>query len=60
MLSGRGGIIREGFNETIDSLKKAKTDAGKGGWRSGGGRQRAQGIKRPRIKYNKVFAIILR
>ena len=50
-----GGIIKEGFHETIDSLKKAKTD-GKA-WLAAleeEDRERT-GIKNLRIKYNKVF-----
>ena len=50
-----GGIIKEGFHETIDSLKKAKTD-GKS-WLAAleeEDRERT-GIKNLRIKYNKVF-----
>ena len=50
-----GGIIKEGFHETIDSLKKAKTD-GKN-WLAAleeEDRERT-GIKNLRIKYNKVF-----
>lgn len=50
-----GGIIREGFHETIDSLRKAKTDGKK--WLAAleeEDRERT-GIKNLRIKYNKVF-----
>ncbi len=50
-----GGIIKEGFNETIDSLKKAKTDGKK--WLAAleeEDRERT-GIRNLRIKYNKVF-----
>ena len=50
-----GGIIKEGFHETIDSLKKAKTD-GKN-WLAAleeEDRERT-GIRNLRIKYNKVF-----
>ena len=50
-----GGIIKEGFHETIDSLKKAKTD-GKA-WLAAleeEDRERT-GIRNLRIKYNKVF-----
>ncbi len=50
-----GGMIREGFNETIDSLRNAKTD-GKS-WIAAleeEDRERT-GIKNLRIKYNKVF-----
>lgn len=50
-----GGIIKEGFHETIDSLRNAKTD-GKN-WLAQleeEDRERS-GIKNLRIKYNKVF-----
>ncbi len=50
-----GGIIKEGFHETIDSLRTAKTD-GKN-WLAAleeEDRERT-GIKNLRIKYNKVF-----
>lgn len=50
-----GGIIKEGFHETIDSLRNAKTD-GKN-WLAAleeEDRNRT-GIKNLRIKYNKVF-----
>ena len=50
-----GGIIREGFDKTIDSLRNAKTD-GKN-WLAAleeEDRERT-GIKNLRIKYNKVF-----
>lgn len=50
-----GGIIREGFHETIDALRKAKTDGKK--WLAAleeEDRERT-GIKNLHIKYNKVF-----
>ncbi|MCM1049377.1 MAG: DNA mismatch repair protein MutS [Clostridiales bacterium] len=50
-----GGIIKDGFNETIDSLRHAKTD-GKN-WLAAleeEDRERT-GIKNLRIKFNKVF-----
>lgn len=50
-----GGIIKEGFSESIDSLRNAKTD-GKN-WLAAleeADRERT-GIKNLRIKYNKVF-----
>lgn len=50
-----GGIIKEGFSDTIDSLRSAKTD-GKN-WLAAleeEDRERT-GIKNLRIKYNKVF-----
>ena len=50
-----GGIIKEGFDETIDALRNAKTDGKK--WLAAleeEDRERT-GIKNLRIKYNKVF-----
>ncbi len=50
-----GGIIKEGFNGNIDSLRKAKTD-GKNWLASLEEEDRERtGIKNLRIKYNKVF-----
>ena len=50
-----GGIIKEGFHETIDSLRRAKTD-GKNWLASLEEEDRERtGIKNLRIKYNKVF-----
>ncbi len=50
-----GGIIKEGFNSTIDSLRSAKTD-GKNWLASLEEEDRERtGIKNLRIKYNKVF-----
>ena len=50
-----GGIIRDGFDETIDTLRSAKTDGKK--WLAEleeADRERT-GIKGLKIKYNKVF-----
>lgn len=50
-----GGIIKEGFDETIDKLRHAKTEGKK--WLADlelADRERT-GIKNLRIKYNKVF-----
>lgn len=50
-----GGIIKEGYNETIDSLRKAKTE-GKNWLAELESRDRERtGIKNLKIKYNKVF-----
>lgn len=50
-----GGIIKEGFNSTIDSLRSAKTE-GKNWLASLEEEDRERtGIKNLRIKYNKVF-----
>ena len=54
-----GGIIKDGFNETVDQYRKAKTD-GKG-WLSeieATERERT-GIKNLRIRFNKVFGYYL-
>lgn len=50
-----GGIVKDGYNETVDSLRRAKTDGKQ--WLSAleeEDRNRT-GIKNLRIKYNKVF-----
>lgn len=50
-----GGIIKEGFDETIDKLRHAKTEGKK--WLTDLEREDRErtGIKNLRIKYNKVF-----
>lgn len=50
-----GGIIKEGFNETVDSLRNAKTDGKK--WLADLENEDKErtGIKNLRIKYNRVF-----
>ena len=50
-----GGIIREGFHETIDALKKAKTDGKKWLAQLEEEDRERTGIRNLRIKYNKVF-----
>lgn len=55
IMTKEGGIIKEGFHETIDTLRVAKTDGKK--WLAEleeKDRERT-GIKNLRIKYNKVF-----
>nr|MCR5357787.1 DNA mismatch repair protein MutS [Lachnospiraceae bacterium] len=50
-----GGIIREGYNETVDSLRNAKRD-GKSWLASLEARDRERtGIKNLKIKYNRLF-----
>lgn len=50
-----GGMIKEGFHETIDSLRRAKTD-GKNWLAALEEEERERtGIKNLRIKYNKLF-----
>ena len=54
-----GGIIKEGYNEEIDRLRKAKTE-GKQWLSELETREREKtGIKNLRIKYNKVFGYYL-
>ncbi len=54
-----GGLIKEGFHEEADRLKKAKTE-GKTWLAQLEAREREQtGIKNLRIKYNKVFGYYL-
>ena len=54
-----GGIIKDGYHEQIDQLKKAKTE-GKQWLAQLEEREReATGIKNLRIKYNKVFGYYL-
>jgi len=50
-----GGIIKEGYNETVDSLRNAKTDGKK--WLADleAKDKERTGIKNLRIKYNRVF-----
>lgn len=54
-----GGIIKEGYNEEVDKLRKAKTE-GKGWLAALEEREReATGIKNLRVKFNKVFGYYL-
>ncbi len=54
-----GGIIKDGFNETVDSYRKAKTD-GKGWLAEIEAQERERtGIKTLKIKFNKVFGYYL-
>ena len=55
ILVKEGGIIKDGYNETVDMLKNAKSD-GKGWLIDLETREReATGIKNLKIKFNKVF-----
>lgn len=55
ILVKEGGIIRDGYHETVDMLKSAKSD-GKGWLIDLETREReATGIKNLKIKFNKVF-----
>lgn len=54
-----GGIIREGYNEEVDRLRRAKSD-GKGWLAELEAKEREKtGIKNLRIRYNKVFGYYL-
>lgn len=55
LLIREGGIIKEGYNETIDNLKKARTE-GKT-WLANLEEEEKErtGIKTLKVKYNKVF-----
>ena len=54
-----GGIIREGYNEEVDRLRRAKSD-GKGWLAELEAKEREKtGIKNLRIRYNKVFGSYL-
>src|SRR5699024_2500287 len=54
-----GGIIKDGYNEEVDRLRKAKTD-GKTWLAELEQKEREKtGIKNLRIKYNKVFGYYL-
>ncbi len=50
-----GGIIKTGFNETVDSLRNAKTDGKKWLSQLEAEDKERTGIKNLRIKYNRVF-----
>ena len=50
-----GGIIKEGFNETVDSLRNAKTDGKTWLAQLEAEDKERTGIKNLRIKYNRVF-----
>lgn len=54
-----GGILKEGYNEEVDHLRKAKTD-GKSWLADLEAKEREKtGIKNLKIKYNKVFGYYL-
>ncbi|MCR4923593.1 MAG: DNA mismatch repair protein MutS [Lachnospiraceae bacterium] len=50
-----GGIIKKGYNETVDSLRQAKTEGKKWLAKLEEDDRERTGIKNLRIKYNKVF-----
>lgn len=54
-----GGMIKDGYNEEIDQLKKAKTEGKKWLAQMEEKEREATGIKNLRIKYNKVFGYYL-
>lgn len=55
ILVKEGGIIRDGYNETIDMLKNAKTDGKNWLIELEAKEREATGIKNLKIKFNKVF-----
>lgn len=54
-----GGFIKEGFNEEVDRLKKAKTEGKDWLMELEAKEREATGIKNLRIKYNRVFGYYL-
>ena len=50
-----GGIIKDGYHEEIDTLRKAKTEGKEWIARLEAGEKEKTGIKTLKIKYNKVF-----
>mgnify|MGYP001480150691 CR=1 FL=1 len=54
-----GGIIREGYNENVDKLRKAKTEGKDWLMELEAEEKEATGIKNLRIKYNRVFGYYL-
>ena len=57
--SKEGGIIKEGFSEDADTLRRAKTDGKKWLAELENTERERTGIKNLRIKYNKVFGYYL-
>lgn len=55
LLSREGGIIREGYDETVDKLRKAKTDGKTWLAELEAKTKESTGIRTLKIKYNKVF-----
>ena len=54
-----GGIIKDGFSEQIDQLKRAKTDGKQWLMQLEERERRATGIKTLKVKFNKVFGYYL-
>lgn len=54
-----GGIIREGYNEEVDKLRKAKTEGKTWLAQLEEREKEATGIKNLRVKFNKVFGYYL-
>jgi len=54
-----GGIIKEGFNEEVDRLRKAKTEGKNWLMELEAKEREATGIKNLRIKFNRVFGYYL-
>lgn len=55
-----GGIIRKGYNAEVDKFREASSNAKIWLAKMETNERERTGIKNLRIKYNKVFAIILR
>ena len=54
-----GGIIREGYNEEVDKLRRAKSDGKEWLAKLEADEREKTGIKNLKIKYNKVFGYYL-
>ena len=54
-----GGILKDGYNEEVDRLRKAKTEGKKWLAELEAKERERTGIKNPKIKYNKVFGYYL-
>ena len=54
-----GGIIKDGFNDDLDQLKNVKTEGKQWLTDLELKEQKATGIKKLRIKYNKIFGYII-
>ncbi len=54
-----GGIIRDGFDEALDELKRAKTDGKQWLAELEQREQEETGIRKLRIKYNKIFGYVI-
>ena len=55
-----GGIIRDGYNEEVDTLRRAKSEGKDWLAKLEQDEREKTGIKTLRIKYNKVFGYYLK